>query len=198
MARLERWPEVSGVKPLRRNLAGKFRLRTGDWRVVFRVAGETVYLSGYVAGLREGETDLDVAYDLLFQDTEPSWLVMVDRGATTIWEEWGGIDADGTPHASLNHYSKGAVIGFLHHYVAGLQLLDAGYRRFLVAPRPGGGITWAHAHHDSPYGRITVQWKIDGEHLAVGVDVPTGTTAEVQFPSGDRQVLPSGRHDLRG
>ena len=38
---------------------------------------------------------LDVAYDLLFQDTEPSWLVMVDRGATTVWEEWGGVDADG-------------------------------------------------------------------------------------------------------
>ena len=77
---------------------------------------------------------LDVAYELLFQDTEPSWLVMVDRGATTVWEEWGGVDADGVPHASLNHYSKGAVITFLHQYVAGLQILDPGYRRFRVAP----------------------------------------------------------------
>src|SRR4029077_18886081 len=66
---------------------------------------------------------LDVAYDLLLQNTEPSWLVMVDRGATTVWEEWGGIDAAGVPHASLNHYSKGAVITFLHQYVAGLQCI---------------------------------------------------------------------------
>ena len=80
---------------------------------------------------------LDVAYDLLFQDTEPSWLVMVDRGATTVWEEWGGVDADGAPHASLNHYSKGAVITFLHQYVAGLQLLEPGYRRFRVRPAAG-------------------------------------------------------------
>ena len=67
---------------------------------------------------------LDVAYELLFQDTAPSWLAMIDRGATTIWEHWEGIDEDGVPHESLNHYSKGAVISFLHRYVAGLQRLE--------------------------------------------------------------------------
>ena len=35
---------------------------------------------------------LDVAYELLLQDTAPSWLVMIDRGATTVWERWDGID----------------------------------------------------------------------------------------------------------
>ena len=101
---------------------------------------------------------LDVAYDVLFQDTEPSWLVMVDRGATTVWEEWGGVDADGNPHASLNHYSE-AVISFLHRYVAGLRPVEPGYRRFLVQPCPGGGITSARTHHDSPHGRIAVAWR---------------------------------------
>ncbi|WP_432876985.1 hypothetical protein ACQPYH_27765 [Kribbella sp. CA-245084] len=33
---------------------------------------------------------------------------MLDRGATTIWEEWDVVDDEGNPHASLNHYSKGA------------------------------------------------------------------------------------------
>jgi len=33
---------VSGAKALRGNLAGNFRIRTGDYRVVFRVRGETV------------------------------------------------------------------------------------------------------------------------------------------------------------
>ena len=67
---------------------------------------------------------LDVAYDLLLQDTAPSWLVMIDRGATTMWERWEGVDEDGVPHESLNHYSKGAVVSFLHRYVAGLQRLE--------------------------------------------------------------------------
>ena len=38
---------------------------------------------------------LDVAYELLLQDTPPSWLAMVERGATTVWEDWEGIDDDG-------------------------------------------------------------------------------------------------------
>ncbi|HEV3256635.1 MAG TPA: type II toxin-antitoxin system RelE/ParE family toxin [Gemmataceae bacterium] len=40
--RLEHWPEVSGAKPLSGNLAGWYRLRTSDYRVRFRVEGETV------------------------------------------------------------------------------------------------------------------------------------------------------------
>ncbi len=36
-ARLERWPIVSGVKALSGKLAGHFRIRTGDYRVQFRV-----------------------------------------------------------------------------------------------------------------------------------------------------------------
>jgi mRNA-degrading endonuclease RelE of RelBE toxin-antitoxin system len=43
-ARLERWPEVSGAKPLTRAWAGHFRIRTGDWRVVFRVEGSVVVI----------------------------------------------------------------------------------------------------------------------------------------------------------
>ena len=40
--RLADWPDVSGAKPLRRELKGAFRVRAGDWRVLFRPRGETV------------------------------------------------------------------------------------------------------------------------------------------------------------
>jgi len=131
---------------------------------------------------------LDLAYELLFQDTEPSWLTMIDRGATTIWESWSGIDADGTPHLSLNHYSKGAVVTFLHRYVAGIQLLDdgPGYRRFRIAPRPGGGLTTARAAHDSPYGCIESSWRLRDDRFSLTVTVPPGTSAEVLLPDGHR------------
>ena len=129
---------------------------------------------------------LDVAYELLLQDTPPSWLAMVVRGATTVWELWEGIDTDGVPHESLNHYSKGAVISFLHNYVAGITLLDGhpAYRRFRVEPRPGGDLTWAEAVHDSPYGRIESAWHLDGSSLRLTVTVPPGTMAEVVLPDG--------------
>ena len=40
--RLRKWPAVSGAKPLRGSLAGKYRLRTGDYRVQFRVTATDV------------------------------------------------------------------------------------------------------------------------------------------------------------
>jgi mRNA interferase RelE/StbE len=44
IARLDAWPQVSGCKPLTGPLAGKFRVRTGDYRVQFRVAGPVVVI----------------------------------------------------------------------------------------------------------------------------------------------------------
>jgi len=40
--RLERWPEVSGAKPLSGDLAGHYRVRTGDYRIQFFVRGDVV------------------------------------------------------------------------------------------------------------------------------------------------------------
>lgn len=44
LVRLEQWPEVSGAKPLRGDLTGHYRLRSGDYRVQFRVVGNTLFV----------------------------------------------------------------------------------------------------------------------------------------------------------
>lgn len=126
----------------------------------------------------------DTAFELLLQDSPPSWLHMVDRGATTVWENWDGVDDAGKPEGSLNHYSKGSVLYFLHRYVAGIQLLEdvPAYRRFRVAPHVGGGLTSARAVHESPYGRVVSAWRVDGDRCELEVTVPAGTTAEVVLP----------------
>jgi len=131
---------------------------------------------------------LDLAYTLLRQSTPPSWLHMLDQGATTVWELWDAIDDTGVAHESLNHYSKGAVIGFLHRHVAGLRMTSdgPGYRRFVVQPQPGPGLTWAEANHDSPYGRIEVSWRVHGSLVRLRVTVPPGAVADVVLPDGRR------------
>ncbi|MBM3637805.1 MAG: hypothetical protein FJW98_00005 [Actinobacteria bacterium] len=68
-----------------------------------------------------------------------------------------GVRWPDTATHSLNHYRKGAVISFLHHYVGGLVLTAPRYRRVRIAPRPGSGITWVRTHHDAPHGRISVE-----------------------------------------
>lgn len=57
LERLRHWPAVSGAKPLRANLAGRYRLRTGDYRVQFRVAGGRVIVERI--GHRDGFYDED-------------------------------------------------------------------------------------------------------------------------------------------
>lgn len=126
----------------------------------------------------------DAAARVLWQDTWPSWMTMLDRGATTVWEQWRGVDEHGVAHGSLNHYSKGAVISFLHSHIGGLRLLEPGFRRFSVAPRALGGVTWARVHHDSPFGRIEAGWRVDADRLTVDLTVPPGTTAEVDLGDG--------------
>jgi alpha-L-rhamnosidase len=140
----------------------------------------------------------DLAYELLFQDTPPSWLAMIAKGATTVWERWDGIDHNGVPHDSLNHYSKGAVISFLHRYTAGIRLGDQpAYRTFRIQPVPGGGLTSAAAAHESPYGRIESAWTLDRGVLRLAVTVPPGTTAEVILPGHPAHRAGPGRHSFQ-
>lgn len=42
--RLARWPAVSGAKPLHGPLAGHYRIRTGDYRVQFRLEDQQVII----------------------------------------------------------------------------------------------------------------------------------------------------------
>jgi mRNA interferase RelE/StbE len=57
LRRLNKWPEVSGVKALSGNLAGWYRLRTGDYRVRFFVQAGTVVVDkiGHRSKFYEGE-----------------------------------------------------------------------------------------------------------------------------------------------
>jgi alpha-L-rhamnosidase len=123
---------------------------------------------------------------------------MIDRGATTVWEQWEGVDSRGVPHESLNHYSKGAVATFLYRYVAGLRPTAPGYRTFEVRPWPGGGITSATTRHISPFGPIEAAWSIRDRSMKLDVLVPPGTTATVVPPGEKPRKVGPGRHHFAG
>ena len=136
---------------------------------------------------------LDVAYDLLNQKTIPSWLYAVTKGATTIWETWEGIKEDGTPSASLNHYSPGAVVDFLHRKVAGIDIAEPGYQRISIHPMPGGGLTSARAAYESVHGLIVSEWKKENGRMWLNITIPANTRALVTLPGANAsQVMESG------
>lgn len=144
----------------------------------------TGFLStGMLCHVLSAHGHLDTAYALLMQDTQPSWLYEVARGATTIWENWNGIDAAGKPDGSLNHYSAGAVGSWLYQVVAGIDAAAPGYKRIRFQPQPGGGLTAAAARYRSPYGEITCGWKLDAGTFTLHVGVPANTSAIVILPA---------------
>ena len=139
------------------------------------------------------------AYQLLLQREHPSWLYPVTMGATTVWERWDSMLPDGSINpgemTSFNHYAYGAVADWLHRTVAGLAPAEPGYRTLRVAPRPGPGITWAAATHETPYGTAAVSWTLEGSAFALELTVPANSTAEVSLPDGSAPVtVGSGRH----
>ena len=55
--RLVNWPAVSGAKALRGALAGNWRIRTGDYRIVFRVSADGQQVVIWKIGHRGGVYD---------------------------------------------------------------------------------------------------------------------------------------------
>jgi alpha-L-rhamnosidase len=143
---------------------------------------------------------LDLAYKLLLNDTFPSWGYSIKQGATTIWERWDGWTAEkgfqDPGMNSFNHYSLGSVGEWLYAVVGGIDLDPElpGYKRFVLRPRPGGGLTHAKAELESGYGKIRSDWTIEEGRLRWSIDVPPNTSATVHVPTGDpASVAESGR-----
>ena len=128
------------------------------------------------------------AYDLLNQETYPSWLYPVKMGATTIWERWDGIKPDGTFQNagmnSFNHYAYGAIGSWLYGVVAGIQPdpEEPGFKHILIAPEPGGGLTYASAELDSLYGTIKSGWELKDGVFTLEVKIPNNTHATLRLP----------------
>ncbi len=143
----------------------------------------------------------DVAYRLLLNDTFPSWGYSNKHGATTIWERWDGWTAEkgfqDPGMNSFNHYSFGSVGEWMYAHVAGLEAASPGYKRVLVRPRPGGGVTWARASYESIYGRISTAWKIEGKAFTLKVIIPANASATVDLPfEGGVKEVGSGAHEF--
>lgn len=151
-----------------------------------------------------------LAVDLLLREEMPSWLYMVERGATTVWEKWDGIRPDGSLATaemnSFNHCALGAVGAFLFERLAGLDVRPLTFAgridiNAVYAPR----LDWVRADHHSPAGPMASGWRWDGDAVVHEIDLPAGVSAAVRLPEGASVqghpagpvILGGGRHRLR-
>ena len=130
----------------------------------------------------------DVAYTLLLQHNNPSWLYSVDQGATTVWERWNSYTkADGFGPVgmnSFNHYAYGAVLGWMYRVMAGIapDFRNPSAPCIVMAPHPDRRIGCCRAQYRSVAGLVKSEWRYEGEKWIWEFTVPDGAKALVTLP----------------
>ena len=145
-----------------------------------------------------GHTDL--AYELLFKRSYPGWFFSIDQGATTMWERWNSYTkADGFGDAdmnSFNHYAYGAIGEWMYETVAGLALVEPGYKVIRFSPKPGDPLIMAAASLETPYGKASSAWKQTPEGLRYSVTIPPNTSGELYLEGEVKERLSPGHHQF--
>ncbi|HHV31823.1 MAG TPA: family 78 glycoside hydrolase catalytic domain [Clostridiales bacterium] len=133
----------------------------------------------------------EAAYRLLMQTDYPSWLYQVTKGATTVWEHWDGLKPDGSFWSadmnSFNHYAYGSIGSWLYQVAAGIEIDEnqPGYKHIIIRPTPDKTFSWVNAEHETPYGTVSIKWKIRDGKFRLELLVPHNTTATVVLPDAD-------------
>ena len=174
------------IAQLKRELeAANYHLNTGFLSTVYLLP--TLCDNGLV----------DEAFRVLEQTGAPGWLHPITLGATTMLENWNGMDVF---RDSFNHYSFGAVCQFLFEYVAGIRptFQAPGFKEFELCPILGGSLTWAEGSYQTRYGTIESHWEREGKRFVYTCTVPEGTTARLALPDGSAKTLRAGTYRFEG
>jgi alpha-L-rhamnosidase len=140
----------------------------------------------------------DLAMRLLLNDDYPSWGFEIRMGATTMWERWNSIRADGefglVEMNSFNHYAYGAVGDWMFQQLGGIQILEPGYRKSRIEPLvDAGGLSNVQCNIRTPYGLIASEWKLSNGDLTLLVTVPVNTTAEIVIHTDSPESVREGK-----
>lgn len=149
----------------------------------------------------------DVAYDLLLQDEQPSWLYEVEAGATTVWERWNsyteGVGFGDAEMNSFNHYAYGAVVEWMYRYMAGITADEEnpGFKHIILQPALDTGAAYndqarinsVEGTYDSYLGTITSAWTSQGEGenaelVTYHTVIPANTTATLYLPVDESAI----------
>ena len=146
---------------------------------------------------------VDIAYELLFQRKNPSWLYSVDNGATTIWERWNSymVDKGMGPRGmnSFNHYAYGCVCEWIWETAAGISSDPAtpGFKHIIMKPVPDKRLGYVTAEYNSAAGLIKSAWKYEGDKWIWEFTIPEGAKATVTLPDEtESKTYESGTYTL--
>lgn len=130
----------------------------------------------------------DLMYSMMKKRDYPGYLYMIDNGATTTWEHWDGA-------RSRIHNCYNGTGSWFYQAVGGIHPLEdfPAYRKVRIEPQIPEGVTWAKTVKETPYGRLSVNWKLTNGKMEMEVEVPVGVDAEVIFPENVKEYELNGK-----
>ena len=141
----------------------------------------------------------DYAYRILFNEECPGWIYAIKLGATTIWERWNSLLADGTISGinmnSFNHYSYGSVCEAVFSRIGGLRNLSPGWKKVLIKPQINYRLKNVKFSFDSVRGKFEICWKCKDEKFYLDVLVPNGVEAEIILPDKKSFNVEGGKYN---
>ena len=146
---------------------------------------------------------VDIAYELLFQRKNPSWIYSIDNGATTIWERWNSytIENGMGPKGmnSFNHYAYGCVCEWIWETAAGIACDSSapGFAKIVMSPIPDKRLGHIEAEYKSAAGLVKSAWRYEGEQWIWDFTVPEGAVAVVTVPGqNESKEYPAGTYNV--
>lgn len=129
----------------------------------------------------------DFIYNMLKKRDYPSYLYMLDNGATTTWEHWNG-------ERSHIHNCYNGIGSWFYQALAGIRPDEKapGYKHFFIEPQVVQALSWVEASKDIPYGQVKVRWEKTEGSFNMTIAVPTGSSATLILPEGVQNTVING------
>lgn len=123
--------------------------------------------------------EVDFLYQMLKKHDYPGYLYMLDRGATTTWEYWDG-------ERSHIHNCYNGVGSWFYQAIGGIRMDEnyPAYKHIFIEPQISEGVTWANVSQDTPFGIVSVNWRLQDDRLRLYVHIPVGITVDLIMPKG--------------
>ncbi len=179
---------VAGVVPenLRQAVSDKLdRLSRGKYNshIAVGLTGVPVFTQWAV-----DERKVDLMTDILRQHDYPSYLYMVDHGATATWEYWRG-------RRSYVHNCFNGIGSWFYNALAGInsEVNADGVAVMTISPQLAKGIDWVKSTRETPYGQVAVEWQRNGDAVVFNIETPVGMTVRFTCPEVKRIVKIDGK-----
>jgi alpha-L-rhamnosidase len=123
------------------------------------------------------DQEVSLMYSMLKKKDYPGYLYMLDNGATTTWEHWNGA-------RSRIHNCYNGIGSWFYQALGGIQPDEnlPGYRHLIINPQVPTGVTWVNASKETPYGTVSVMWKLEKGLFIMDLTIPVGSSAMVIIP----------------